>query len=259
MVLTPHYVKTNDRKFTMTIPPSPPTESDPPGSQGNDPQWQHQLSATQPNDQVQPGETITPVLAEGGRSWRALGVALLTMAAPVLALSLWGLEVGPITIEHAQNDSITVEGPSHDLVLTLPVDCSETLEDPTMTSLSCGEADDEVSLTIMPSDSIEQLDVAARRGVRRAIFDRDSDRFEVSDTTIEGGKAALATGQGTIIPYGAAFAVQGDGAKDGFVVGVSPSDSALIQEVSHHQQIIDSVVHSLIQSARLTAKEVDHA
>lgn len=178
--------------------------------------------------QVAPEQALWPdALPKEPTGWHTVGRALGSMAIfclPLAALTAIGYDAGPLTDEFEPNVPIIIEGTTHEIALELPWACGLDLTDPSSNTITCYEEDREVQIRVRPAETIDDLELAARRGAREATFNRFALDFPSTVTDVQGGKAAHVKGGTGFLGVSAdAIATSPDGDDSGFVINVTES------------------------------------
>lgn len=122
-----------------------------------------------------------------------VGLALLIFFLPLSVLTAIGYKAGPPTKDFEANSPITIEGTTHEITFELPWACTQDLSNPAMQTFSCSQDGRQVQLTVHSAETVNDLEVSAKRGAREATLNRFALDFPSMPRDILGGKAALVT------------------------------------------------------------------
>lgn len=196
-----------------------------------------------------------PIGVTGAASAYSLVKGLGLFLIPLTILAAWGYQAGPLVEPVAAGSTLTVEGVDHQLVMTVPMDCDESKDDPANRTLTCVDGPRTLTLTVRPHETIQDLDLAARRGVRAVTLSPSALDVPVTVVDIPGAQARFAQGEGLLASPAQVVTVQPDGEQAGFTVSVEELIDIPFEadNPDHYHPRLDEIATKVFDSLQVEA------
>ena len=188
-----------------------------------------------------------------GRALAALAIFCL----PLATLTAIGRDAGTLSEDFQPNIPITISGATHEITFALPWACSLDLTDRANNTLTCTQDDREVQVNVRTADSLDDLEVSAKRGAREATMNRFALDFPSQIKDVQGGKAAYVPGGTGLLGMSAdSLAVSPDADQSGFVINITEAmllDDAETVTPEFTEHLLQSITFAKIEDEEASA------